>query len=79
MTYYAKIPPLAAYGTNWLLQRNPNVYLYGTLLESAPFLGDDGRIEMWAGLFSAACDALQAGDQRSRYAASVCRVKGETP
>lgn len=79
MTYYAKVPPLAAYGTNWLLSRNPNIYLYGTLVESAPYLGDDGRIETWASLFAAACDALQAADQRARYASSVCRVKGETP
>jgi hypothetical protein len=79
MTYYAKIPPLAAYGTNWLLSRNPNIYLYGALTEAAPYLGDDARIETWASLFAAACDALQAADQRSRYASSVCRVRGATP
>jgi hypothetical protein len=79
MTYYAKLPPLAAYGTNWLLTRNPSVYLYGALIEAVPFLGDDGRIETWASLFAGACDALQAADQRSRYASSTCRVKGETP
>jgi hypothetical protein len=79
MTYYAKLPPLAAYGTNWLLTRNPNIYLYGTLVEASPYLGDDGRVETWASLFAAACDALQAADQRARYASSVCRVKGETP
>ena len=39
MTYYAKVPPLAADGTNWLLSRNPNVYLYGTLLEVGPLPG----------------------------------------
>ena len=39
MTYYAKLPPLAAYGTNWLLSRNPNIYLYGTLIESGPVSG----------------------------------------
>jgi hypothetical protein len=79
MVYYAKVPPLAAYGTNWLLTRNPNIYIYGTLMASAPYLGDDSRLEMWAALFAAACDALQAADQRSRYATSVSRVRGETP
>lgn len=79
MVYYAKVPPLAAYGANWLLTRNPSIYLYGTLIASAPYLGDDARLEMWASLFAAACDALQAADQRSRYASSVSRVKGETP
>lgn len=79
MVYYGKVPPLAAYGTNWLLTRNPSIYLYGALVEAAPFLGDDGRIETWASLFASACDALQAADQRSRYASSTCRVKGETP
>lgn len=79
MVYYAKVPPLAAYGTNWLLTRNPNIYLYGALIESAPYLGDDAKIETWASLFASACDTLQATDQRSRYASSVSRVKGETP
>lgn len=79
MTYYARPPALAAYGTNWLLAKAPDVYLYGALLEAAPFLGDDQRTATWASLFDRACDALQSADQRTRYSSSVSRFMGETP
>lgn len=79
MIYYARLPALAIWQANWLLTKAPDVYLYGALLEAAPFLGDDGRIQTWAGLFEQAVNALQAADQRSRYANSVSRVRCPTP
>lgn len=79
MIYYARLPPLAIYLTNWLLTKAPDVYLYGSLMESAPFLGDDGRLQVWAGLFDQAVSALQSTDQRSRYGNSVSRVRCPTP
>lgn len=33
--------------TNWLLTNHPDIYLYGTLLESAPYLKDDARVALW--------------------------------
>jgi hypothetical protein len=79
MIYYAKLPTLLAYGTNWLLTKAPDIYLYGSLLHSGPYLGDDGRATTWAQLYQAALEKLQAADQRSRYASSVCRVPGVNP
>lgn len=37
--YYADIPALSSNGTNWLLTNNPDVYLYGSALHSAAYLG----------------------------------------
>ena len=34
--------------TNWLLTAHPDAYLYGSLLEAAPYLMDDARLAMWA-------------------------------
>jgi hypothetical protein len=79
MIYYAKLPTLLAYGTNWLLTRAPDLYLYGSLMEAAPFMGDDQRLETWSTLFQKALQDLQGADQRSRYASSVCRVPGVCP
>lgn len=79
MIYYARPPDLATAGTNWLLTKAPDLYLYGALLESAPLMGDDARLQTWGGLFGQAVDAIQGADQRARYAGSVCRVRGETP
>ena len=47
MVYRANIPPLASNGANWLLTLAPDLYLYGALLESAPYIKEDGRIQTW--------------------------------
>jgi hypothetical protein len=54
-----KIPALTASNTtNWLLTLAPDLYLYGALLESAPYIKEDGRIQTWALGFSNALDGL---------------------
>lgn len=67
LLYYAKVPDLATNSTNWLLTASPNVYLYGSLVEAAPYVGDDERIAQWFGIFSAAIKGLQAQDRRAKY------------
>jgi|SRR5210317_1240602 len=62
--YYEKVPALAslpadsdggeAAVTNWLLTDHPDVYLYGSLMHSAPYLAEDERVGVWAQLYSAA-------------------------
>lgn len=32
---------------NWLLRDHPDIYLYASLVESAPYLKDDNRLPMW--------------------------------
>lgn len=48
--------------TNWLLEAHPDVYLYGTLFESAPYLVDDERVPMWGELAKAASDNVRRVD-----------------
>ena len=44
LLYYQKIPALADDNTsNWLLETAPDIYLYGALLHSAPYLAEDIR------------------------------------
>jgi hypothetical protein len=47
MVYRQNIPPLASNTTNWLLTLAPDLYLYGALLESAPYIKEDARIQTW--------------------------------
>jgi hypothetical protein len=62
MVYRQSIPPLASNGSNWLLTLAPDLYLYGALLESAPYLKEDGRIQTWGlGLNSALADLNNCG------------------
>lgn len=44
--------------TNWILSNAPAVYLYGALLETAPLLYDDPRIQLWFGMYKSAVGAL---------------------
>lgn len=50
--YFAK---LAAIGTgnstNWALTHYPDLYLYGSLAHSAPYLKNDDRIAVWDGIY----------------------------
>ena len=72
LVYYAKIPALSDTNTtNWLLTHNPDIYLYGTLLQSAPYLQNDERITVWASLYQRAIDDLEVSNQRTAGQTSV--------
>lgn len=45
--YVRDLPPLSFVGSTALSLRHPDLYLYGTLLESAPYLLHDERIPIW--------------------------------
>jgi hypothetical protein len=48
MVYMATVPHLSDTATtNWLLLEEPDLYLYATLLESAPYLKEDDRMGVW--------------------------------
>jgi len=80
MIYYAKPQALdLGNATNWLYAKSPRLYLYAALCESAPFLGDDARLQTWNALYQQALDTLHKSDERKRYASSVSRVVGYCP
>ena len=80
MSYYAKVPDLTEdEPTNWLLEKAPELYLYGALIETAPFLMDDSRLQTWTTLFQKALADLQSADTGARYANAAARVSGPTP
>lgn len=68
MTYWKGLTALSASSTtNWMLTDNPDAYLYGALIHSAPYLVDDERISTWAGIFSAIMDDIKVSDAQSAY------------
>ena len=58
MVYRQNVPALASNATNWLLTLAPDVYLYGALLESAPYIKEDARIQTWGLGFTSALGDL---------------------
>jgi hypothetical protein len=76
--YYAQIPSLSVSNTtNWLLTEAPDVYLYATLIQSAPYLKEDERIGTWAGIYQRLLADLKVSDERARIGSSklVARIR----
>ena len=46
-----------------------NILLYASLLEAAPFLGDDPRTLMWSALYDDMIEKLHSSDKMDRYPA----------
>jgi hypothetical protein len=53
--------------TNWLFTANPDVYLYGALLEAQPYLQDDARISTWAQIFERMVAEVRRPDSASNF------------
>ena len=75
MLYYKTFTALSdSATTNDMLTNNPDVYLYGTLLEAEPFIMNDQRIPVWLGAFDKAVASIQNQDNKDRHSGSNLRV-----
>ena len=73
--YYAKVAALSdAAPTNTMLTDNPDLYLYGSLLEAEPFLMNDARIPIWANAFRQSMADLQEQDDKDSHSGNEMRV-----
>jgi len=78
LTYYSKIPALSdSNTTNWLLTNSPDVYLYGSLLEAAPYLDDDNKLQVWGSLLEQSLNALQIESDRAKVGSSSIRMRAK--
>lgn len=79
LTYYAKLTKLSdSVTTNWLLTAAPDVYLYGALLQAAPYLKDDARITVWATMYTSAMEDLQVADDRGATSGGALIARAKT-
>ena len=77
--FYKKIDALSdSNTTEQMLTDNPDVYLYGALLEAEPFLMNDQRVQLWATAFQESLRALQEQDNKDRHSGSAMRVMNTT-
>ena len=77
--FYKKIDALSdSNTTEQMLTDNPDVYLYGALLEAEPFLMNDERVQLWATAFQESLRALQEQDNKDRHSGSAMRVMNTT-
>jgi len=57
--------------TNRMVLQHPDIYLYASLLESAPFLREDERIAVWEAQLKKRLDALEELTQNQMYGGSL--------
>ena len=75
MLYYKTFTALSdSATTNDMLTNNPDVYLYGVLLEAEPFIMNDARVQLWALAFKTAIEDIQNQDNKDRHSGSELRV-----
>ena len=65
--------------TNWLLTKHPDVYLYGALLESAPYTKEDERINVWGAGLTTVIDGLNNLGMTSTFNAGPLTQGGRNP
>ena len=78
LNYYKDIPAMATLadsGSNWLLLTHPDIYLYGTLLQSAPYLMDPQSIGTWGTMYAQSIQELQTADEKSRYSGGTLNIR----
>ena len=70
--YFSALTPLSgSVTTNAVLTEAPDAYLFGALLQAAPYLQHDERIPVWQTRFDAAIAQLNDVRDREEYNASV--------
>lgn len=71
ITYWQRVPALASNSTNWLLTSHPDAYLYGSLLQSAPYLKDDGRLQTWSTMLQTILADIVSADKMEQASAQI--------
>lgn len=69
LIYRAKIPYLdpTTTTTNWLIQRSPDLYLYGSLVEAEPYLKNDERMGLWKSRCDEILMSMKLEAERAAY------------
>lgn len=77
LVYYGRVPALSDIAaTNWLLTNHPDILLYGSLLQSAPYLSDDAKVATWGNLYTNALRSIQADSDKARHSGPLrMRIK----
>lgn len=77
--YHKSPDPLATAsgGVNWLLAQYPSLYLYGSLLQTAPFLKNDERLATWQALYQQQMQNLEEANRRDRISGSTLKIRSD--
>lgn len=73
--YYKKLDALSGTNTtNWLITDAPDLILFASLCEAAPFLQDDTRVPLWEKKYAQIKDRFQRNDVEEEFSGSPLAV-----
>ena len=80
MVYRKYIPALSSDNTtNWLLTLAPDLYLYGALMEAAPYMHEDERIQTWSSGVTGAINGLNEMSLDASFNAGPVQIRASGP
>jgi hypothetical protein len=69
--YYKQLPALSGSNTtNWLTSDVPDLILFASLCEAAPWLQDDARIPIWEKKYAQIKERVQLNDEQEEFSGS---------
>lgn len=74
--YDANLPSITL-GSNWIIANAPDLYLYGSLLHSAPFLKNDARIATWAQIYGKLLADVEQVNTKNRQSGSPLQTRSD--
>ena len=76
LQYYAKVPALNdTDNTNWILNKYPDIYLYGSLIHASVYLRDPQRTQDFASLYAAAVVMANNESEKATMSGSSLRIR----
>ncbi len=75
LDYYKAFDAVSGSATNWLFDNHPDVYLWGSLMQTAPYIGNDERLPMWEAKYEKALQQVKDADSRSKRGGSQSFMK----
>lgn len=70
LVYWQTLTALSA-GSNWLVAAHPDIYLYATLCEAAPYLIEDERLPIWEAELEHRLESLNVKTETDLWGGSV--------
>jgi hypothetical protein len=75
LVYYARVPSLSnTQTTNAVLTAHPDLYLYTSLAQSAPYLKEDARLAVWGQMAGQILEAVRIDDENRRFGGTTVQM-----
>ena len=75
LRYQQVVPPLLAVNENWLSKANPEVYVFGLLVELSAFVKDAEAASAWDARFKEALDNIENTDWMVQWAGKTTLIQ----